>query len=237
MRSAGACGMGCPAGWSPPLSSRPVSMWISQPSIGSCPVWTPSSRPLGGATGRASALRRTASSPSFREKIHLPVCLRPPSAPGRSSWITARTSASRAAIHAYFSTLLDLKGAEAQDAHHILPLMESEFFPFRTVAERFHLIESPTINRVPSSGGGRRSLWNCCGAVEYSRHTVPPPGAIRRVGLSAAFSGIGAGRGAGASGGRLRGPAGYWAVYTDYRADSGAQRWKCPVHRIGRRIH
>lgn len=77
---------GCPAGWSPPLSSRPVSMWISQPSIGSCPVWTPSSRPLGGATGRASALRRTASSPSFREKIHLPVCLRPPSAPGRSSW-------------------------------------------------------------------------------------------------------------------------------------------------------
>lgn len=51
---------------------------------------------------------------------------------------------SRAAIHTYFSTLLDLKGAEAQDAHHILPLMESEFFPFRTVAERFHLIEGPT---------------------------------------------------------------------------------------------
>ena len=51
---------------------------------------------------------------------------------------------SRAAIHTYFSTLLDLKGAEAQDAHHILLLMESEFFPFRTVAERFHLIESPT---------------------------------------------------------------------------------------------
>ena len=51
---------------------------------------------------------------------------------------------SRAAIHTYFSTLLDLKGAEAQDARHILPLMESEFFPFRTVAERFHLIESPT---------------------------------------------------------------------------------------------
>ena len=43
-----------------------------------------------------------------------------------------------------FSTLLDLKGAEAQDAHHILSLMESDFFPFRTVAERFHLIDSPT---------------------------------------------------------------------------------------------
>ena len=51
---------------------------------------------------------------------------------------------SRAAIHTYLSTLLDLKGADAQDAHHILPLMESEFFPFRTVAERFHLMESPT---------------------------------------------------------------------------------------------
>lgn len=119
-------------------------MWISQPSIGSCPVWTPSSRPLGGATGRASALRRTASSSSFREKIHLPVCLRPPSGAGKIVLDHCQDVSSRAAIHTYFSTLLDLKGAEAQDAHHILPLMESEFFPFRTVAERFHLIESPT---------------------------------------------------------------------------------------------
>ena len=39
---------------------------------------------------------------------------------------------------------MDLKGADAQDAHHILSLMEAEFFPFRTVAERFHLIDSPT---------------------------------------------------------------------------------------------
>ena len=52
--------------------------------------------------------------------------------------------ASREAVHTYFSTLLDLKGTDAQDAHHILTLMESEFFPFRTVAERFHLIDSPT---------------------------------------------------------------------------------------------
>ena len=52
--------------------------------------------------------------------------------------------ASREAVHIYFSTLLDLKGRDAQDAHHILSLMESEFFPFRTVAERFHLIDSPT---------------------------------------------------------------------------------------------
>ncbi len=52
--------------------------------------------------------------------------------------------ASREAIHAYFHELLDLKGRESQDAQHILPLMEQEFFPFRTISERFHLIDNPT---------------------------------------------------------------------------------------------
>ena len=75
---------------------------------------------------------------------------------------------SRAAIHTYFSTLLDLKGAEAQDAHHILPLMESEFFPFRTVAERFHLIESPTTTvYLPLEEGA--GLVELLRSVQYSR--------------------------------------------------------------------
>ena len=52
---------------------------------------------------------------------------------------------SREAVHAYFQELLDLKGKGAQDIHCILPLMQSEQFPFRTVAERFHLIENPTV--------------------------------------------------------------------------------------------
>ena len=52
--------------------------------------------------------------------------------------------ASQDAIHEYFSELLDLKGIDAQDKERILPLIQSEFFPFRTVAERFHLIDSPT---------------------------------------------------------------------------------------------
>ena len=52
---------------------------------------------------------------------------------------------SRKAVHAYFQELLDLKGEDAQDVHRILPLMQSEQFPFRTVAERFHLIENPTV--------------------------------------------------------------------------------------------
>ncbi len=51
---------------------------------------------------------------------------------------------SPAAVHAYFTQLLDLKGKEAQDKEQILSLMQSEFFPFRTVAERFHLIDTPT---------------------------------------------------------------------------------------------
>lgn len=52
---------------------------------------------------------------------------------------------SREAVHAYFQELLALKGEDAQDIHRILPLMQSELFPFRTVAERFHLIENPTV--------------------------------------------------------------------------------------------
>ena len=39
---------------------------------------------------------------------------------------------------------MNLKGKAAQDKEQILPLIQSEFFPFRVVAERFHLIDSPT---------------------------------------------------------------------------------------------
>lgn len=62
--------------------------------------------------------------------------------------------ASRQTVHAYFSTLLDLKGRDAQDVHGILDLMKSEFFPFRTVAERFHLIENPTVTVYIPIGDG-----------------------------------------------------------------------------------
>ena len=53
-------------------------------------------------------------------------------------------SASREAIQAYFHTLLELKGAEAQDIYGILPKIRTELFPFQSVAERFHMIDSPT---------------------------------------------------------------------------------------------
>lgn len=58
------------------------------------------------------------------------------------------------AVHTYFSNLLDLKGAEAQDAQHILPLMQTELFPFRTVSDRFHLTDSPTVTvYIPNEEG------------------------------------------------------------------------------------
>ncbi len=58
------------------------------------------------------------------------------------------------AVHAYFTSLLDLKGTQAQDAQRILPLMQSELFPFRTVSERLHLIDSPTVTvYIPQDEG------------------------------------------------------------------------------------
>lgn len=51
---------------------------------------------------------------------------------------------SQEAISAYFQELLDLKGKQAQDQQEILPLLQKELFPFRTVAERFRMIDSQT---------------------------------------------------------------------------------------------
>lgn len=48
------------------------------------------------------------------------------------------------AVHDYFQILLNLRGDQAQDEQQILPLIHSNFFPFRIVAERFHLIDTAT---------------------------------------------------------------------------------------------
>ena len=63
---------------------------------------------------------------------------------GREAMARCEDMASPEAIQTYFRALLDLKGEEAQDAQGILPLIEGELFPFRTVAQRFHLIDTPT---------------------------------------------------------------------------------------------
>ena len=73
------------------------------------------------------------------------------------------------AVHAYFTSLLDLKGAQAQDAYHILPLMKSELFPFRTISERFHLIDSPTVTIYVPEGAGA-ALIQRLRSGEHSRN-------------------------------------------------------------------
>lgn len=73
---------------------------------------------------------------------------------GRDAMAHYEDITSPEAVHAYFTRLLELKGAEAQDVQQILPLMQSELFPFRTVSERFHLIDSPTVTiYIPKDEG------------------------------------------------------------------------------------
>lgn len=68
---------------------------------------------------------------------------------GRHTDITSQD-----AIRDYFYELFELKGREAQDREQILSLIRSEFFPFRTVAERFRLIDtSARIVYIPLGEG------------------------------------------------------------------------------------
>ena len=78
--------------------------------------------------------------------------------------------ASPEAIHAYFSTLLDLSGRDAQDKQGILPLMANECFPFRTVAERFHLIDDKSAVTVYIPRGDGADLITRLRAGECSRN-------------------------------------------------------------------
>ena len=63
---------------------------------------------------------------------------------GRAVMERHRDIASRAAVHDYFHELLEVKGIAAQDQKNILDTMGRELFPFRTVAEQFHLIQQDT---------------------------------------------------------------------------------------------
>ena len=83
--------------------------------------------------------------------------------------------ASPEAVHTYFTSLLDLKGTEAQDAQHILPLMQAELFPFRAVSERFHLIDSPTVTVYIPKGEG-------AGLIEQLRSGERSRNLYRRLG-------------------------------------------------------
>lgn len=80
----------------------------------------------------------------FRSEARVPPLFATAVEAGRVAMERAEDPATPEAIHTYFQELLDLKGQDAQDIHHILDTMQKDFFPFRTVSERFHLIDSPT---------------------------------------------------------------------------------------------
>ena len=73
---------------------------------------------------------------------------------GRDVMTRHEDIASPEAIHDYFQQLLVLKGRQAQDRENILPLLEDGTLPFRTVDQRFHLIDAPTRTiYIPLDGG------------------------------------------------------------------------------------
>ncbi len=72
------------------------------------------------------------------------------------------------AIEAYFQLLFYLEGKEAQDAHHILKQIQSGTMPFRAIAEKFHMIDSPTQTiYVPLDQG--KELIQCLRMGERNR--------------------------------------------------------------------
>lgn len=77
---------------------------------------------------------------------------------------------SQEAVAYYFQCLLNMKGPEALDQKDILPLMQEDrsFMPFRTVDERFHLIDSAT-RAVCIPRGDGKALGDCLRNGERSR--------------------------------------------------------------------
>ncbi len=80
----------------------------------------------------------------FRGEDKAPPLFATSIAAGQSAMERYSDLASQAAVTCYFKELLDLKGTAAQDQKGILTTLQTELLPFRTVAERFHLIENAT---------------------------------------------------------------------------------------------
>ena len=75
------------------------------------------------------------------------------------------------AIPYYFNILLGLNGRKAQDQKEILSLIQEGSFPFRTIAERFKLIEQDTRTIYIPIGDGER-LVNRLQQGEHSRQLI-----------------------------------------------------------------
>ena len=64
-----------------------------------------------------------------------------------------------AAVTRYFEELLSLAGNEALDRYGVINMIKTGTSPFRKIAERFHLIDSPTVTvYIPTAGEGEALL-------------------------------------------------------------------------------
>ena len=104
----------------------------------------------------------------FRRMGQTPPLFEIPIAAGRFALDRFPDPAAPEAVHAYFHDFLNLMGEQFQDRQDILPAMASGRLPFRTVAERFHLIDSPTRTVYIPVGEGR-ALVDRLRAGERSR--------------------------------------------------------------------
>ena len=98
------------------------------------------------AAGRCNRERKRAAQDSvvtvFQSETPIPPLFRMNVSAGEEVIGRQEDIASQAAITDYFTELLDLKGARAQDAKEILEQIQKAPLPFQTIAEQFKLIEN-----------------------------------------------------------------------------------------------
>ena len=98
------------------------------------------------AAGRCNRERKRAAQDSvvmvFQSETPIPPLFRMNVSAGQEVIGRQEDIASQAAITDYFTELLDLKGARAQDAKAILEQIQKAPLPFQTIAEQFKLIEN-----------------------------------------------------------------------------------------------
>lgn len=80
----------------------------------------------------------------FRSTERIPPLFSPMIGAGREVMKRHKDLTSREAIQDYFNHLLDLVGNDALDQQHIMRRIQYELFPFRSIAQDFHLIDTKT---------------------------------------------------------------------------------------------
>lgn len=114
------------------------------------------------AAGRCNREGRNAAEKSivtvFRPETKPPVLFSMQISAARAALRRFEDAASSEAVHAYFEELFLLKGQEALDQNGVIRQFKSGTFPFKTVAEQFHLIDEGTISVFVPIGEGAEYL-------------------------------------------------------------------------------